>query len=139
MKKLRHMLSDLEESCQTVYEDDGVDPRRYFRREGLHESSNQCRRFCGYVAKTLNAALAGCTSPVLARLFVVKVVPAPMLSRLEVVVDATGVESCVSGEAIREELARATQILRSEIGRVIARKYVPELCFRLASPEEVLR
>jgi len=139
MKKLRRVLSDPEESCQVVYEDDGVDPRRYFRGEALQESSHQCRRFCGSVAKTLNVALAGCASPVLTRLFVVKVAPAPTLSRLEVVVDATGVESCVTGDAIREELARAAQILRSEVGRVMARKYVPELFFRLASPEEVLR
>lgn len=139
MKKLRSGPSSFQQSCQSVYDDDGVDPRRYFRNEKIDESGSKCRRFCGYVAKTLNVVFAGCSSQVLARLFVVRVLPAPTSSRLEVVIDTTQVESGVTSDVIRMELDRASQHLRAEVGKVIVRKYVPELFFRLASPDEVLQ
>jgi len=139
MKKPRRVYSDMREFCQSVHEDDGIDPRQYFRNELEGESSSKCRRYCGYVAKTLNAVLAGCTSVVLTRIFIIKVMPAPTLGRLEVIVDTTQVEADVTSEVIRRELDQACPHLRSEIARTIMRKYVPELHFRLAAPGEVLR
>lgn len=139
MKTLRRLSSDIQDHCQSLHEDDGVDPRRYFRSKGSDEAGSKNRRFCGHIAKTLNVILASSGNPVLARLFVVDVLPAPNLRRLEVVIDATQVETGVTGEAIKIELHGGAHYLRSEVGRAIMRKYVPELFFRLASPGEVFR
>lgn len=138
MKNQRRRSSNIHDHCQSLYEDDGVDPRRYFRSKGFDEAGNKNRRFCGHIAKTLNVILASSGNPVLAGLFVVDVLPAPNLRRLEVVVDATQVEAGLTGETIKIELHGGSHYLRSEVGRAIMRKYVPELFFRLASPGEVL-
>ena len=139
MKKSRRVSSDFQEHCQSVHEDDGIDPRRYFRSEVINGAGSKCHRFCGHVAKVLNVVLGSCGNPMLGRLFVVKVIPAPTLSRLEVVIDAAQVDSYVTDNAIRMEIDRASSHLRTEIGRAIARKYVPDLVFRFASPDEVFQ
>lgn len=130
-------LSNIHECCQILHEDDGVDSRRYFQPSQSDERKRKSIQLCGQVAKLLNAAFVGWESPILAALFVVRVVPAPTLSRLEAVVDATQVSSDVSSHDIWAELGRAHRALRMAVAEGITRKYVPDLTFRLAAPHEV--
>lgn len=130
-------LSNIHECCQILHEDDGVDPRRYFQPPQSDERKRKSIQLCGQVAKLLNAAFVGWEGPILAALFVVRVVPAPTLSRLEAVVDATQVPSDVSSHDICAELDRAHRALRMAVAEGITRKYVPDLTFRLAAPHEV--
>ncbi|BFU90847.1 MAG: hypothetical protein NTAFB01_20340 [Nitrospira sp.] len=139
MTRKRNQLLDVRRYCQELHEDDGVDPRRYFHSSLGHERSRKNLQLCGQVAKLLNEALVGRDNPTLASLFVIAVVPAPTLNRLEVVLDATHVPSSVASDAIYAQLARSHQSLRMAVGEGINRKYVPELTFRLAAPYEVPR
>jgi len=137
MTKQYSKQHDTHECCQDIHEDDGIDPRRYFQSSPAYERSRKGLQLCGQVAKLLNEALVGWDSPILASLFVVTVVPAPTLGRLEVVVDTTQVPTGFMSHDIRDELARANRGLRVAVGEGITRKYVPELIFRLAAPREV--
>lgn len=139
MTKQHSKQHDTHGCCQDIHEDDGIDPRRYFQSSSAYERSRKNIQLCGQVAKLLNEALAGWDNPILASLFVVTVVPAPNLSRLEVVVDTTQVPAHVTSHDILDELTRASLGLRVSVGESIARKYVPELIFRLAAPHEVLQ
>ncbi len=137
MTKCRSKFSGAREYCQDIHEDDGIDPRRYFHASVSDERKRKSIHLCGQVAKVLNVALVGCDSQILASLFVVKVVAAPTLSRLEAIIDTTQVHPSVTSLDIHAELARAHQGLRLAVGAEISRKYVPELVFRLAAPHEV--
>jgi|CXWL01.1.fsa_nt_gi hypothetical protein len=139
MTKQRSKLSDTHECCQDIHEDDGIDPRRYFQASPSNERSQKSLQLCGQVAKILNVTLVGWDSPILASLFVINVVPAPTLSRMEVVVDTTQVPPCVTSGDIHAELDRAYRGLRVAVGEGITRKYVPDLTFRPAAPHEVLQ
>lgn len=136
MKKINRSL-DTQKYCQSIHGDDGVDPRRYFHSSSLSERSPKDLQLCGHVAKLLNEVLVGWDNPILASLFVVAVVPAPTLSRLEVVLDATHVPPSMTSAAIYTQLSRDYRSLRMAVGEGINRKYVPELTFRLAAPHEV--
>ena len=137
MTTQRHNLSNIHECCQDLQEDDGVDPRRYFQPSSSNEKKRKNVQLCGQVAKLLNVAFVGWESQILALLFVVRVTPAPSLSRLEVVVDTSQVPSNVASRDIYAELCRAHRALRMVVAEGITRKYVPDLTFRLAAPHEV--
>jgi hypothetical protein len=127
------------EFCLEIHEDDGIDPQRYFQASPKQKRSRKSIQLCGQIAKLLNASFAGWDSPILTRLYVVSVLPAPTVSRLQIVVDATEVPGSMPTKDILQELARTTPGLRAVVAGTIARKYVPELTFRLAAPHEVLQ
>lgn len=137
MIKHRRKMSDAREYCEDIHEDDGCDPRRYFQAIVSDERKRKTVQLCGQVGRALNLAFLGLDSQIVSCLFVVKVVPAPTLMRLESIIDTTQVPPTVTSLDIHAELARVHRGLRLAVGAEISRKYVPELVFRFAAPHEV--
>ena len=133
-KRTREMLRT---HCGELHEDDGVDPRDYFR-SGMnrHRQSRKAKQLCRQVAETLGLVLSGdCRDEILQSLQVVSVVPAPNTSRLLVTVAADVPDAQLDRGSIIERLHAQSGRLRSEVAASINRKRVPVLVFEvLVSP-----
>jgi ribosome-binding factor A len=81
----------------------------------------------------LSLALAErCSDPLLERISVVSVVPAPDSSRLLVTVTVDSDDEIVEADEVIESMKRIRPELRREIAQEISRKKTPELVFDLA-------
>ena len=111
--------------CRRLHDDDGIDPRVFFRPEqGPRGNDRKTHQLCAQVARTLRLALPGdCRDPALAEIEVLAVEPAPDASRLRVVVRGAG---CVGSD-----LVRALPLLRSLVAEATNRRRVPELVFEV--------
>lgn len=80
----RRKCERLRAHCEEIGEDDGVDPREFFRKTASKRSDNRkARQLCRQVAETLELVLSGdCHEEILQTLHVVSVEPAPDASRL---------------------------------------------------------
>ena len=76
--------------CGEIHEDDGVDPREFFKSgRGPRKQDHKAKQLCRQAAETLDQVLSGeIGDPRLACLRVVSVQPAPDASRLLVTVMA---------------------------------------------------
>src|SRR5262245_48973067 len=71
------------DSCAEVRDDDGVDPKMFFRKPGSRRKPNRkTLQLCAQVADALNGLLVSCGDERLQALTVAKVEPAPDASRL---------------------------------------------------------
>lgn len=121
--------------CAELNEDDGVDPRRFFRKGQTHDD-RKTRQLCKQVLRTLSFVLAGeCRDEVLCELIVQSVVPAPDSSRLLVTVQPGPAASTITRQEILERLQRACPFLRQEVAAAVSRRKVPELTFEVALRE----
>lgn len=103
------------------------------RTAGARGDDRKVQQLCAQVREVIGFALAERSDdPLLARLSVASVVPAPDAGRLLVVVamDASGER--VEATAVIEALKRLRGELRHEIAIEINRKKTPELAFELA-------
>ena len=118
------------ESCGKLHEDDGVDPRTYFKTKRNRKENRKTKQLCRQVARTVNLCLNDCDDPIVQAMFLVAVQPAPdsscLLLHLECDVDDFDFE--VAMLAIRQQTAR----LQFEISRSIHRKRVPNLTYSVS-------
>lgn len=136
MKFDKRTREQLRAHCQELHEDDGVDPREYFRKDNDRRKENRkARQLCRQVTETLELVLSGdCRDEILQSLHVVSVAPAPDSSRLLVVVASDLPAEQFDPADILTRLGRQTARLRTEVAAAIARKRVPMLVFQVTSP-----
>jgi ribosome-binding factor A len=125
-------LRQLRSFCSDVSEDDGLDPRRFFRKPSGKVANRKALQLCGEVARTLNLIFAGeCGDDVLRGLAVESVVPAPNSSRLLVRVYRTTSSAERSAEEVLRHLQRAHGMLRSQVAGAVNRRRAPDLTFQV--------
>jgi len=124
--------------CGEIHEDDGIDPRRFFKtRERRKKPDRKTRQLCRQVAETLTLVLSGeCRDELLQSLYVVAVEPAPDSSRLMVTVRGDSLGRDGDTRRILERLSEEAGRLRCEVARAITRKRAPQLAFQVTSPTE---
>ena len=129
--------------CAEFGEDDGVDPRRYFRAaESSRQTGRKTLQLCTQVQKALNYLLAGDNGDELLALFqVVDVRPAPDQSQLLAIVQpAAPLGVAVDPREVLSRLADASGRLRAGVAAAITRKRAPKLLFQIAAaPQESQR
>lgn len=122
--------------CGEIQEDDGVDPRRFFKsHSGRNKRDRKTQQLCRQVEQILSLVLSGeFSDELLQSLIVESVVPAPNASLLLVTVRiASGYREDSDPSAVLERLERVTGRLRSEVATSITRKRTPRLKFCVAS------
>lgn len=123
--------------CGEIQEDDGVDPRHFFKdHSGRNKRDRKTRQLCQQVGRTLSLVLSGeFSDEVLQSLMVESVVPAPNASQLLVTVSmASGLEDAPDSTVVAQRLELVAGRLRSEVARSISRKRAPGLKFRVVAP-----
>jgi len=136
---------DLAQICGQLNEDDGVDPRQYFKSH-IQRNKNQykTRQLCRQVAETLSLVLSGDFSDeCLQNLELLSVDPAPDASQLSITVRTYEPCDFAAIAQIQERLAQVNGRLRNEVAAAITRKRVPRLIFQVIScpgdPESEVR
>ena len=130
------MREQLLKHCGDLHEDDGVDPRYYFKPDkNRSKRDHKSRQLCDQVAKTLGLMLAGEFSDErLHNLQVIAVVPAPNSSQLSVTLQTDDPCDNLETAEILRRLNAVRGQLRCAIAAAITRKRTPTLLFRLVSP-----
>ena len=106
--------------CSEVYEDDCVDPRRYFKKSSPKKDQKKDMRFCAQVAEVLSRLFGGaCDDERLWGLVIDSVVPAPDASRLLVTVFPLNEASQSNPDDIKANLSTAQSFLRKEVAGLI--------------------
>jgi ribosome-binding factor A len=124
--------------CAKIHDDDGVDPREYFKvTRPSGQINRKAMQLCSQVADTLQLVLSGeFDDEVLHNLQVMSVEPAPDTSQLAVTVCADLAEQRASDAEIQERLTKVAGRLRTEVAAAITRKRAPRLLFRVVRPPE---
>ena len=124
--------------CGQIHDDDGVDPRQFFRNErNRTQQHHKTQQLCKQVAETLSLVLAGdFADDRLHNLQVAKVEPAPNASQLSVTFLTETVCTCAENEVILMRINMVAGQLRSAVAAAITRKRTPKLVFRLVSPSK---
>lgn len=132
MKRKFRKESSLDRYRAEVHEDDGQDPRYFFRKETKPtQAGRKAMQLCAQVADTLSLLFSGETShEILQSLEVLDVAPAPNASQLLVTVAPAAGAPALDEPLVHEALARASGWLRSEVAAAITRKRAPRLSFR---------
>ena len=123
--------------CGEIYEDDGIDPREFFKANRIHKKEDRkAKQLCRQVAETLDQVLSGeISDDVLRGLRVSSVVPAPDASRLLVTLYADSDPEEFNRTEIEQRLAARHGQLRCEIAASITRKKTPTLAFNVIGPD----
>lgn len=132
MKPIKPSRRQLLTFCAEVHEEDGSDPREYFRAGKKHRKTNRkTLQLCHQVAETLNYLFSGdCRMALLQNLQVASVVPAPDASQLLVTVcPAVQPDGPVDEREVLAGLSAAASHLRCEVAAAITRKRAPKLVF----------
>ncbi len=124
--------TSLDRYCAEVHEDDGQDPRYFFRKDTQPtQAGRKARQLCAQVADTLRLLFSGETSDeILQSLEITEVSPAPNASQLLVTLGPAAAAPALDESQVHEALARAAGWLRSEIAAAITRRRAPRLAFR---------
>ena len=119
--------------CGEIHDDDGVDPRQYFRSSrSCKKEDRKARQLCAQVAETLSLVLTGeFHDELLYNLQVVSVKPAPDASQLAVVVRADGPGTPFHPGEVLDRLNLVAGRLRTEVAAAITRKRAPSLVFHV--------
>jgi ribosome-binding factor A len=125
---------ELRAYCSELNEDDGVDPREYFKSdERSGKQIHKTRRLCNQVAQTLSLVLAGeFADERLQDLQVVVVEPAPDASQLLVTLHTHDVCDSSKRQELLNLLGSVSGRLRWEVASAICRKRTPKLLFRIS-------
>ncbi len=125
--------------CGELQDDDGVDPRQFFKTDKKRNKQNyKARQLCNQVAETLGLVLAGeFGDERLHNLQVVSVEPAPDASQLRVTLRSDDPCDSVVAQEIVNRLATISGRLRCEVAAAISRKRTPKLMFRVIGPADV--
>ncbi|REJ68220.1 MAG: ribosome-binding factor A [Planctomycetota bacterium] len=133
----KRMREQMLAHCGEIHEDDGVDPREFFKtRQSRDNKNRKAIQLCNQVAETLGLVLAGdFDDELLHNLQVVSVVPAPDASQLAVALRADIPRGQVHAQKVLDRLAMVAGRLRCEVAAAITRKRAPKLVFHLIGPE----
>lgn len=125
--------------CDALGEDDGVDPREYFRTTPTGDKNDRkARQLCRQVAETLDQVLSGEIHDDLANsLRVASVVPAPDSSRLLVTVACDLPVDRFDRAELERRLGDLRGLLRCAIAGVITRRKTPNLVFNILDTRQV--
>lgn len=120
--------------CGEIHEDDGVDPRRFFKSHSCrNKQDRKTQQLCQQVEQTLSLVLSGeFSDELLQSLIVESVVPAPNASQMLVTVS---IEAPANPSVVLERLDRVVGRLRAEVAASITRKRAPALKFRIVSAQ----
>jgi ribosome-binding factor A len=119
--------------CSELHDDDGVDPREFFRQgKPRRKAGRKTLQLCNQVRDTLNYLLSGDSADDLLALFqVADVRPAPDASQLLVVVfPAVQLAEPLDHSEILDRLTAASGRLRAGVAAAITRKRAPKLLFQ---------
>ena len=123
---------ELDSLCGQPGPDDGVDPRDFFKPPRIRKNSRKDWQLCRQVSETLSYVLSGeCHDEILRGLMVDEVQPAPDSHRLLVSLSPFAPDARFNPILALERLQQTVGRLRSEVGRSISRRKVPELVFRV--------
>lgn len=122
--------------CGEIHEDDGVDPREFFKAKRPREKRNRkAIQLCSQVAETVGLALAGeFADELLQNLQVVSVDPAPDASHLAVAVRVDASDGQVDPQDVLDRLHAVAGQLRCLVAAAITRKRAPRLEFHIVGP-----
>jgi ribosome-binding factor A len=124
--------------CGELHEDDGIDPREFFKsgRPGTGKrESRKAQQLCRQVAETLDQILSGeANDDILRALRVADVMPAPDTSRLLVTLHIDCDPADFDRPLVEERLAAYKGRLRSEVASAITRRKTPTLAFEIIGP-----
>ncbi len=125
--------------CGEINDDDGVDPREYFKTpRSRKKEDRKARQLCAQVFETLSLVLTGeFHDELLHNLEVVSVKPAPDASQLAVVVRADMPETLVDPREVLDRLNGVAGQLRAEVAAAITRKRAPKLVFQVIVATDV--
>lgn len=129
MSRRKPTRRDSAPPCDRPGPDDGIDPRILFR-EQRHRTRDDRKvlQLCSQAARAIGFALAGaCSDPVLQRLGVLAVRPAPDAGRLLVVVGPA--DDPDEARQVLAHLEAARGLLRSAVASSVHRRRAPDLCF----------
>ena len=118
--------------CGEIHEDDGVDPREFFKSgRSRRKPDHKTARLCGQVAQTIDQILSGETGDDDLRcLRVASVRPAPDAARILVSVVAD-----FNRARAEARLQGASGRLRTAVAAAITRRKAPSLLFVLLGPD----
>ncbi len=124
--------------CGQLHEDDGVDPRQFFKNDSQRNKANyKTQQLCRQVAQTLEQVLgADFADDRLRNLQVTGVEPSPNASQLSVTLRTDAPCGCEQLHAILDRLGAVTGRLRCEVAAAISRKRTPRLMFRVTCPQQ---
>lgn len=125
--------------CGEIHDDDGVDPRQFFKSNQHRTISNRkAMQLCSQVAQTLGLALAGeFGDELLHNLEVVSVDLAPNTSQLVITLRHDMADQSVGIQELQDRLAKVAGRLRCAVAAAITRKRAPKLVFHVIGPAEV--
>jgi ribosome-binding factor A len=125
--------------CDEMHDDDGVDPRDFFKTDRIHKKEHHnLQRLCHQVAETLDQVLSGeIADNRLQCLRIVSVRPAPDASRLLVTLRADCKREEFDRNLLEDRLAACQGRLRCEVAAAITRRKAPSLIFNLIGPDSV--
>jgi ribosome-binding factor A len=123
--------------CDEMHDDDGIDPRDFFRKDPIHSKKHhKLDRLCRQVAETLDQVLAGeFADDALRCLRVVSAMPAPDASRLLVTLHADCEPEDFDRRRLEQRLAACKGRLRCEVTAAITRRKAPSLTFNIVGPD----
>lgn len=134
MSHRKDRQSDWQQHSSTRSEEDGADPRDFFKPQQQRRPHRKTLQLCSQIQRTLEYVLSGeMDDDVLRGLMVQQVRPAPDASRLLVTV--VPLDEGVSAETILHRLAIVSGRLRTEIARSINRRKTPQLSFEVMLPD----
>lgn len=120
--------------CSELREDDGVDPREFFRAgKSPSKAGRKTLQLCSQVRDALNYLLAGDSGDELLSQFqVADVRPAPDATQLLVIVQPVVQPSAaIEASEVLARLANASGRLRAGVAAAITRKRAPQLLFQI--------
>jgi ribosome-binding factor A len=123
--------------CGSVHEDDGIDPRDFFRGGSRKTTDRKTFQLCAQVKETLGVVLAGESDEVLCGLLVASVTRAAGANRLTVTLELPPGAGKTAAAKTLEHVHRAAGRLRTAVAAAVCRRRVPELEFRIGPPAEV--
>ncbi len=135
MAHARKQREQLRAHCGELHDDDGVDPRDFFRPDRQRTKlDRKTRQLCQQVQQTLDQIFGGeLRDDLLDSLRIVSVTPSAS-STLLVTVVADLPPDQYDRPQIEARLAERAGWLRSEVARSITRKRTPLLMFHLLGP-----
>lgn len=116
--------------CAEIYQDDGVDPRVFFRKKENRSNDRKIRQLCHQVKQTLEILWSEVEATM--GWEITEVLPAPHASRLQVTVVTEGTHPSEEAlAALRDAIEENRTLWREALGQTIHRKRVPELVFQV--------
>ena len=122
----------LRQYCAQPQEDDGIDPRRFFKKHQNTQADRKTQQLCRQVYRILSLLMPGsCDDPFLRNLMIFSVTPAPDAARLLVTLQAPVTTTVEQLDQIMIRLERIKGRLRQEVVTSIHRRRAPDLVFQV--------